>query len=203
MFSLLSILGVALAGCNATSTPVARKPSATIEIQETVGFTITEEVEATDNDHADYAMAIQVLENGELDRGIAELERIVLQVPNATAAHIDLGIAYHRTGDLEAAEKHLRTALDVNPAHPVALNELGVILRETGRFAEARRHYEAAIDVYPGYHHARRNLAILCDLYLADQGCALDHYQAYLRSVPSDPEVEMWVTDLKMRSGQE
>ena len=81
----------------------------------------------------------------------------------------------------------------------MALNELGIVYRKTGRFPEAKQQYEAAIAVYPGYHHARRNLAILCDLYLGDLSCALQQYEAYMATVPADPEAQMWITDLRNR----
>jgi len=103
---------------------------------------------------------------------------------------------------LEAAERNLRLALSNNPDHPIANNELGIVLRKTGRFAEARKHYQAALAVYPGYHYARRNLAVLCDLYLADLDCALQNYQAYMTTVPSDDEASMWIKDLQYRLNQ-
>ncbi len=57
--------------------------------------------------------------------------------------------------------------------------------------------------IYPGYHYARRNLAVLCDLYLADLACALENYDAYMETVPSDDEASMWIADLRTRIGQE
>ena len=127
------------------------------------------------------------------------LERVVAEAPDVSGPRIDLGIAAHQAGELEAAEGHLLAALELNPDHPVVHNELGIIYRKTGRFAEARRSYEAALAIYPGYHHARRNLGVLCDLYLADLECALDSYQAYLQTVPEDAEASMWIADLKNR----
>jgi tetratricopeptide (TPR) repeat protein len=82
-------------------------------------------------------------------------------------------------------------------------NELGIIYRKTGRFAEARRSYETALAIYPGYHHARRNLGVLCDLYLADFDCALESYEAYMTTVPGDDQATMWIADLRNRMSQE
>ncbi len=194
---VLSISMLLFAGCTATTKP---KPnSASIEIQEAVGFTITEDVRVSEADRLKYYDALNYLQDGNLDRGIAILEEVAEAAPFATAPRIDLGIAYHRQGKLKAAEDNLLIALDLNANHPVAHNELAIVYRKTGRFVDAKRHYESAISVYPGYHHARRNLAILCDLYLADLECALNQYEAYMATVPADEEASMWIADLRNR----
>ncbi len=197
---MLSISVIMLAGCNATTKP--QRKVAKIEIQEAVGFTITEEVRVTDADRLKYYEALNYLHDGSFERGIAILEDVAEAAPAVTAPRIDLGIAYHRQGDLGAAEKNLLQALELNANHPVAHNELGIVYRKTGRFVDAKQHYEAAIAVYPGYHHARRNLAILCDLYLADYDCALDQYEAYMATVPADEEASMWIADLRNRMAE-
>ena len=195
---LLSLSAVfVLAGCSAT-TKTQRK-AANIEIQEAVGFTITEEVKVPESIRLQYYEALRYLREENLQQGIAILEQVTQAAPTVTAPNIDLGVAYHRLGSMERSEEYLLRALALNSNHPVALNELGIVYRETGRFRKAKQQYEAAIAVYPGYHHARRNLAILCDLYLGDLSCALNQYEAYMATVPADPEVEMWVTDLRNR----
>jgi Flp pilus assembly protein TadD len=188
---------IALAGCNATTKPLHKQAS--IEIQEAVGFTITEEVQIPESIRLQYYEALRYLRDEKLQQGIAVLEQVTDAAPGVTAPKIDLGVAHHRLGDLDRAEEYLLQALELNSKHPVALNELGIVYRESGRFTDAKQQYEAAIAVYPGYHHARRNLAILCDLYLGDLSCALDQYEAYMATVPTDLEVEMWVTDLRNR----
>ena len=189
-----------LASCNATTKP--QRKAANIEIQEAVGFTITEEIHIAEEVRLRYYEALNYLLDGQLEQGIVILEKVAAAAPLVTAPRIDLGMAYHRQGNLDAAERNLLQALDLNADHPVAHNELGIVYRKTGRFAAAKRHYEAAIAVFPGYHHARRNLAILCDLYLGDYDCALDQYEAYLATVPADEEASMWITDLRNRVGK-
>ena len=173
-----------------------------VEIQQDIGFTITEDIAVETDVRLDYDQAVRYLQQGRHDEGIALLEAVATEAPRLSAPLIDLGIAHHRDGDLESAEKYLLQAIELNPNHPTAHNELGIVYRKTGRFAEARRSYEAALAIFPGYHFARRNLAVLCDLYLADLQCALDNYEAYMTTVPVDDEAEMWMADIRTRLGQ-
>jgi len=196
-------IGVLVVAACASSGPAPTTAAAHIEIQEQIGFTITEDARVGDDTRLDYEQAVAELERGNYEDGIRLLQAVADAAPNLSAPRIDLGVAYHRAGDLEAAERNLRLALANNPNHPIANNELGIILRKTGRFAEARKNYEAALAVYPGYHYARRNLAVLCDLYLADPNCALRNYQAYMATVPSDDEASMWIKDLQYRLNQQ
>ncbi len=188
-----------LSAC-ASSGP-SHKP-ARIEIQEQLGFTITEKARISANVRLDYNEALTLFDQDRIDEGIALLELVAAAAPELSAPHIDLGIAYHRAGDLEAAEENLLLALESNPDHPIAHNELGIVYRKSGRFAEARQRYESALAIYPGYHYARRNLAVLCDLYLVDLRCALENYEAYMATVREDDEAAMWIADIRYRLRQ-
>jgi Flp pilus assembly protein TadD len=163
------------------------------------GFIITETPSMDAEARKDFEQAIVMMKNEEYDNAIELLEKVIERSPGVTAPYVDLAIAYKHIDQLEQAEKHLKTALELVPEHPVASNEYGLLLRKAGRFAEARTIYEKTLATFPDYHPARRNLGILCDLYLNDQACALEQYEIYSEAMPKDEQVKMWVADLRAR----
>jgi Flp pilus assembly protein TadD len=171
--------------------------------QDASGFTITQHVSVSDEVRAGYDAAAHMMEEGRYQPAIALLLEVTDQAPSVAAAHIVLGIAYARTGDLDHAEASLQKALELNPQHPAAYNELGLVQRRKGRFAESRLSYETALTQFADFHYAHRNLAILCELYLGDYACALEHYEAYSRIVPDDTEVVKWIADLRNRASRQ
>ncbi|HEY9183106.1 MAG TPA: tetratricopeptide repeat protein, partial [Gammaproteobacteria bacterium] len=177
-------------------------PTIRLDVLAGAGFTITDEARVAPELRDRYLAAVGFLDQGLYERGVAELEAVVEQQPELANPHVDLGLAYGRTGRLDEAAASLERAIALSAAHPIAHQELGLIYRKQARFADARTQYERALALYPDFHLAHRNLAILCDLYQRDFVCALEHYVAYQALVPDDGEVGIWIADVKSRAGQ-
>ena len=167
------------------------------------GFIITEVPNMDQDSRMDFDRAVAMLKKKDYGQAIELLEKIVEQSPGVTAPYINIAIAYERIGKPEKAEEYLKTALKLFPGHPAACNEYGLLYRHTGRFAEARAMYEKAIERFPEYYPVHRNLGILCDLYLNNPACAIEHYEIYSKARPDDKQVKLWIADLRARLGRD
>ena len=114
-----------------------------------------------------------------------------------TAHLLDVG----NPSSLHASGRRARRVVEES-RETIAHEELALVYRKQARFADARSQYEQSLALYPDFHLANKNLAILCDLYQRDFGCALQHYEAYQALVPDDAQVAIWIADIKARVGQ-
>lgn len=194
-------LGAVLLVYFAATAMAARKEAPGVHVSDT-GFTIVESAKIDSSTRSDYARAAGMLAQQRYADGIALLQAITAKQPALTAAHVDLGIAYAKTNELDKAEASLKRAVELQPRHPIAWNELGLVQRRQGKLGDARASYEKSLAAAPGFHFARLNLAVLCDLYLGDAGCALDNYLMYQQAVPDDKQVAGWIANARTRAGK-
>jgi len=211
LWSSLMILAFVVTGCaskaniSGTSTPIAtvrdQGPSVAQLENGRQGFVIRE-ISAMDSEsRSEFERAVSLMNDGKNDKAIELLANVIERKPGVTAPYINIAVAYMRTNKPEPAERNLKTALGLVPAHPIASNAYGMLLRKAGRFKEAREVYEQEIARFPEYLPVHRNLGILCDLYLNDPVCALRQFEIYSEGVPSDPQVKTWIAELRMRPG--
>lgn len=195
----LLMFALTLGGCAAGPSP---NPAGRAEHDKAVSSS-HENVEIDADVRADFDTAMKYLKAGEYDKGADLLKQVAQRSPGHAAPYVNLAIAYQKMGNLSAAEENVKKALAINPEHPVANTEYGLIYRKTGRFAQARKSYESALKRYPGFLPARKNLGILCDIYLHDLECALAQYRIYSAAVPEDKQVKIWIADLEQRLGKQ
>ncbi len=131
-------------------------------------------------------------------QAIKLLNTVIAREKRLPAPYINLAIAYERLNNVKQAENMLISALKLEIGNPVANNELGLLYRKAGRFKAARVAYQNAIDAHSDYLPAKRNLGVLCDLYLHDYDCALQQFEDYVDIKP-DKKIAIWVADLKQR----
>jgi len=72
--------------------------------------------------------------------------------PMHAAAHINLGTLYYNRQEYALAERHYRSAIQIDPRYALAYFDLGNVLDETGRVEEAITTYSR----HPASSHLRR-----------------------------------------------
>lgn len=151
---------------------------------------------------ANFVTAVALLKAEKYAQAIEILKTVIEREQRLPAPYVNIAIAYAKTGDAKVAEENLIHALKLDIGHPEANNELGLLYRKAGKFNAARTAYQNAIKEHPDYLPAKRNLGVLCDVYMHDYVCALEQFENYLELNPDDKTVAIWAVDVKNRLGK-
>ncbi len=147
----------------------------------------------------DFNHAVSLMQSNKNKLAVTILKTVVAREKRLPVPFVNLAIAYNRLGEKQLAEDNLVNALKLDAGHAEANNELGMIYRKAGKFKAARSVYENAIEANPAYLPAKKNLGILCDLYLRDFDCAYEQFSAYLEARPNDKTMAIWIADVERR----
>ena len=92
-----------------------------------------------------------------------EIEIILERLPNNSSIHMDLAGAYFREREYDKAEKHVRTALEMNyPLPGIAFNYLACIAANKQDYSSIMAHLFKAYKFYP-HHDVIYNLNLFAD----------------------------------------
>lgn len=119
-------------------------------------------------------------------RMLAELvgdEMVLAAKPGDPITHARLAVRYRALGDLDAAIRHNRAALDLDPDFAEAHNNLALALQIRGDIEDALFHYYEAIRHKPDYADAHAKLALL----LQSQDRIDEAIRHYLQALQADP----------------
>ncbi len=90
-----------------------------------------------------FARGIMLEENPSTQsEAIAVYLKVLDMDPMHAAAHINLGTLYYNRQEYALAERHYRSAIQIDPRYALAYFDLGNVLDETGRVEEAIEHLQ-------------------------------------------------------------
>jgi tetratricopeptide (TPR) repeat protein len=96
-----------------------------------------------------------------------------------------IGIAYHQTSDLRAAERYYKRAIKADSKYPEAVNNLGTIYYVKRSYRRAVKEYEKALKLNPNSASVYSNLGTA---HFARKEYK-DAFDAYRKAIQLDPDV--------------
>ena len=120
---------------------------------------------------------------GDHRAALVHLERALAANPRIASVHLLLGDSLMFLQQVERAQGHFASAVDLEPEDGRARFGLGVTLLQLGRFAESVPHFEAALAAKPDDHQALNALGVALDR-LGDPASARRRFEEALRARP-------------------
>lgn len=114
----------------------------------------------TDRAAASYELGLIRLDEGNLDQGIAAIERAIAADPDMAEAHNLLAGILLTRGDSARAEASVREAIRIWPEYADAHKNLGALLSARGDLSQACFHLETALRLQPSLTAARYHYAL-------------------------------------------
>ena len=93
-----------------------------------------------------YKKCLELVSRGQLNDGVACLERLAQQHPAFALAHNDLGVLYYQRGDKARCVKNYKKAVEIDPLNPIFKKNLAdFYLVEEGEVEKAMKIYASVL----------------------------------------------------------
>jgi tetratricopeptide (TPR) repeat protein len=133
--------------------------------------------------------------------GIAAFKAALAIQPKLVAARVDLGLAYYKLEQWQAAIDEYRQALDVEPDNCNALINLGNAQRQLGQTRDAVKQYERVLEMQPKNATAALNLGNAHQT-LGDFDAANRMYERVLEIAPSNVYARTKLAEQALEQGK-
>jgi protein O-GlcNAc transferase len=120
---------------------------------------------------------------GETADAVTSYRRAIALEPRSADRHADLSVALRAIGERASAEAACRRALELDAAHPAALNQWGILCEDRERLGDAAEAFRAALRSARDVPLLHANLARVL-LALGAHAESARHYARALEQVP-------------------
>jgi len=141
---------------------------------------------------AESNLGSELVEGGDIDGGIAHLQKSLRLKFDALEPHNSLTYALFRKGDADAAIAEAHVALNLDPSNGGTHAVLGMALMTKGQLDEAIPWLSKAVEILPTHSHAHYNLAVA----LAEKGETVDAIAHYEKAIEAQPDFFEALTNL-------
>ena len=108
-----------------------------------------------------YSQYLALHTNGEYEKALVPICRLVEQFPDKQLYHYSLGIALRMVGQYEEALEETRKAIELEPKNPHYHNSLAISLHEMKKYEEAEAEVRKAIELEPENARYHNSLAVI------------------------------------------
>jgi tetratricopeptide (TPR) repeat protein len=144
-------------------------------------------------------LGITLVDRGEVEKGIAQMQTALELNPDYVNAQYNLGLALASTRHYDEAVAHYTAVLRIRPDHAIAHNGLGKVLRAQGRVEQASAHFLRAIELGLERREIHYDLANLLRRS-GDLPAAIHHYQSVLEIDPNHAGAKQALASLQGRA---
>jgi tetratricopeptide (TPR) repeat protein len=146
-----------------------------------------------------YKQALVLMKKKQWSGAEILFDEILVVQPQLSGVYVNKALISVHQENLKRANKHVNTALTINPINPYAHQLKGRVSRLNGQFVQAEKSYLEALRIWPEYPEAQLNLAILLELYRGRLLDAQKYYTAYLQLQPKDEQVMRWLAGVNIK----